>query len=210
MCSPLYEGGVGGVLVALTTLESVTPSTVAWHSLLPQVPPQGQRRHFLTGASWRGQFLITVAPQNDKCRSSKPCAPNPGMDCIAPRHTHGFATQFPKPPAVGCASSNGVASPPRRLRLPVEGSTSCTGLHRPGRPGGYPPGLPQIRTCPIKASGSSPRGFTIRLAIRRGNGNTGTEGQSPRRVAPRQGPRGGAPFPPPGARGTGLPSSWVL
>ncbi|MGD0659578.1 MAG: c-type cytochrome, partial [Syntrophorhabdales bacterium] len=25
----------------------------------------------------------------------------------------------------------------------------------PGRPGGYPPGPPQIRTCPIKAYGSS-------------------------------------------------------
>src|SRR5258708_7343008 len=27
--------------------------------------------------------------------------------------------------------------------------------HEPGRPGGCPPGLPQIRTCPIKAYGSS-------------------------------------------------------
>jgi hypothetical protein len=31
------------------------------------------------------------------------------------------------------------------------------GLRGPGRPGGCPPDLPQIRTCPIKASGSSRR-----------------------------------------------------
>jgi len=30
---------------------------------------------------------------------------------------------------------------------------------RPGRRGGCPPRLPQIRTCPIKASGSSGHGF---------------------------------------------------
>ena len=35
----------------------------------------------------------------------------------------------------------------------------------PGRPGDCSPGLPQIRTCPIKASGSSRHGFTSRLAI---------------------------------------------
>jgi prepilin-type N-terminal cleavage/methylation domain-containing protein len=33
----------------------------------------------------------------------------------------------------------------------------------PGRPGGCPPGLPQIRTCPIKAYGSSSHGFTAPL-----------------------------------------------
>ena len=32
----------------------------------------------------------------------------------------------------------------------------------PGRPGSCLPGLPQIRTCPIKASGSSIRGFALR------------------------------------------------
>ena len=37
----------------------------------------------------------------------------------------------------------------------------------PGRPGSCLPGLPQIRTCPIKASGSSRHGLTIRLATRR-------------------------------------------
>ena len=33
---------------------------------------------------------------------------------------------------------------------------------RPGRRGGCPPRLPQIRTCPIKASGSSGHGFAAR------------------------------------------------
>jgi hypothetical protein len=32
-------------------------------------------------------------------------------------------------------------------------------FNSPGRPGGCPPGLPQIRTCPIKAYGSSSHGF---------------------------------------------------
>ena len=36
---------------------------------------------------------------------------------------------------------------------------------RPGRPGDCSPGLPQIRTCPTKASGSSRHGFTSRFAI---------------------------------------------
>src|SRR5262249_12039142 len=37
------------------------------------------------------------------------------------------------------------------------------GIPVPGRPGGRPPGLPQIRTCPIKAYGSSRHGFTLPL-----------------------------------------------
>ena len=39
----------------------------------------------------------------------------------------------------------------------------------PGRPGGCPPGLPQIRTCPIRAYGSSSQGFASQrypLALR--------------------------------------------
>jgi len=40
---------------------------------------------------------------------------------------------------------------------------------KPGRPSGYPLGLPQIRTCPIKASGSSAPGWAgRRLHPRRG------------------------------------------
>ena len=41
----------------------------------------------------------------------------------------------------------------------LTGSTFASPLSPPGRPSGYPPGPPQIRTCPIKASGSS--GMTI-------------------------------------------------
>jgi hypothetical protein len=36
-------------------------------------------------------------------------------------------------------------------------------VYAPGRPGDCSPGLPQIRTCPIKASGSSSRGDARRL-----------------------------------------------
>jgi len=36
----------------------------------------------------------------------------------------------------------------------------------PGRSGGCPPPLPQIRTCPIKAYGSSDHGFAARLRTR--------------------------------------------
>jgi hypothetical protein len=43
----------------------------------------------------------------------------------------------------------------------------------PGRGGGCPPPLPQIRTCPIKASGSSRHGFVCRRAIRERDGNRG-------------------------------------
>ena len=39
-------------------------------------------------------------------------------------------------------------------------------VHLPGRPGSCLPGLPQIRTCPIQASGSSRHGFTSRFAMR--------------------------------------------
>jgi hypothetical protein len=42
----------------------------------------------------------------------------------------------------------------------------------PGRSGGCPPELPQIRTCPIKASGSSSHGLTTDGgAPARGTGN---------------------------------------
>ena len=34
---------------------------------------------------------------------------------------------------------------------------------QPGQPGGCPPGFPQIRTCPIKASGSSSHSFAFPL-----------------------------------------------
>jgi hypothetical protein len=35
----------------------------------------------------------------------------------------------------------------------------CLSEIEPGQPGGCPPGFPQIRTCPIKAYGSSSHGF---------------------------------------------------
>src|SRR5262249_8042067 len=42
----------------------------------------------------------------------------------------------------------------------------CISVPPLGRPGGCPPGLPQIRTCPTKAYGSSSHGFALRSAIR--------------------------------------------
>ncbi|MGD0662863.1 MAG: hypothetical protein ABSD38_32830, partial [Syntrophorhabdales bacterium] len=41
------------------------------------------------------------------------------------------------------------------LTLLVVANVSAQEFTLPGRPGGYPPGPPQIRTCPIKAYGSS-------------------------------------------------------
>ena len=58
----------------------------------------------------------------------------------------------------------------------------------PGRPGSCLPGLPQIRTCPTKASGSSRQGFTIRLAIRGGCVDPRAGERCPRWVAPPQVP----------------------
>jgi hypothetical protein len=62
----------------------------------------------------------------------------------------------------------------------------------PGRPGGFPPGLPQIRTCPIKAYGSSSHGFTAPLRYPRSFRGQGAEAQCPRLV-PRPRPRDSAP-----------------
>ena len=45
------------------------------------------------------------------------------------------------------------------------------------------PGLPQIRTCPIRASGSSRRGFAVPLHYPRSLREPGAEAQSPRPVA---------------------------
>ena len=45
-------------------------------------------------------------------------------------------------------------------------ATASLNKKMPGRRGGCPPRLPQIRTCPIKASGSSSRGFAYAAAHR--------------------------------------------
>ena len=63
----------------------------------------------------------------------------------------------------------------------------------PGRPRGYPLGLPQIRTCPIKASGSSRQGFTFALRYPWALREPGTGIQSPRRVAHPRFPDGHPP-----------------
>jgi hypothetical protein len=81
--------------------------------------------------------------------------------------------------------------------------------NEPGRPGGHPPGLPQIRTCPIKASGSSRRGLACPL-LPVAVPWTAYRGPMPPRCCPTTAPRRGAPFPPPGPRGTSSPASAVL
>ena len=43
----------------------------------------------------------------------------------------------------------------------------------PGRAGDYSPALPQIRTCPFGASGSSSQGLTFRLATHGGGVDSG-------------------------------------
>ena len=69
--------------------------------------------------------------------------------------------------------------------------------------------LPQIRTCPIKASGSSRRGLTC-AALPVVVSWTADRGSTPPRCCPATAPRRGAPFPPPGPRGTNSPASQVL
>src|SRR5262245_29515036 len=80
---------------------------------------------------------------------------------------------------------------------------------KPGRRRGCPRRLPQIRTCPIKASGSSRRGLTC-AALPVVVSWTADRGSMPPRCCPATAPRRGAPFPPPGARGTSSPASAVL
>ena len=80
---------------------------------------------------------------------------------------------------------------------------------RPGRRRGCPRRLPQIRTCPIKASGSSRRGLTC-AALPVVVSWTADRGSMPPRCCPATDPRRGAPFPPPGSRGTSSPASQVL
>jgi hypothetical protein len=79
----------------------------------------------------------------------------------------------------------------------------------PGRPRGCPLGLPQIRTCPIKAYGSSRHGFTPGFAIRSRSGD-----RLPRLGVPDLSPDCGSvtrpPFPPPGPRLASSPTSAVL
>jgi hypothetical protein len=71
------------------------------------------------------------------------------------------------------------------------------------------PRLPQIRTCPIKASGSSRRGFASRSAIRRCYGDKQRGPKSPAWCPPTA-PQRGTPFPRPGPGGSGSPVSQVL
>ena len=54
----------------------------------------------------------------------------------------------------------------------------------PGQRGGCPPRFPQIRTCPIRAYGSSSHRFTFRSAIRGGCGDRVIEVRCPRPVSP--------------------------
>ena len=63
----------------------------------------------------------------------------------------------------------------------------------PGGPGGCPLGLPQIRTCPIKAYGSSSHGFAFPLRYPRPLRGQGAEARCPRLVAR---PRARDPAPP--------------
>ena len=49
--------------------------------------------------------------------------------------------------------------------------TFTSKMASPGRPGGCPPGLPQIRTCPTQAYGSSGRGLTTCTATRNSFGH---------------------------------------
>ena len=79
----------------------------------------------------------------------------------------------------------------------------------PGRRRGCPRRFPQIRTCPIKASGSSRRGLTC-AALPVAVSWTADRGSMPPRCCPATAPRRGAPFPPPGPRGTSSPASAVL
>jgi len=76
-----------------------------------------------------------------------------------------------------------------RLAAEMVKSTGCCPV-RSGLIGdNYPspscclPPLPQIRTCPIEASGSSRQGFTFPLCYPWPLREPGTEAQSPRRVA---------------------------
>src|SRR5262249_45291479 len=71
-------------------------------------------------------------------------ADSPGT---APRRD--FNRAGDRPPARAGRSRAWSGTPPGRRR----------GRLRPGRAGGCPPALPQIRTCPIKASGSSCHAF---------------------------------------------------
>ena len=82
-------------------------------------------------------------------------------------------------------------------------------MNSPGRPGSCLPGLPQIRTCPIKAYGSSGRGLAcpvLPVVVP----ETVDRGPKPSHCCPPTVPRPGTPFPPPGSRGTSSPTSTVL
>jgi hypothetical protein len=100
-------------------------------------------------------------------------------------------------------------------RVPIKGFTFEVILlfraswRKPGRPGSYLPGLPQIRTCAINASGSSGRGLTcavLPVVV----SWTVDRGPKPPHCCPPTVPRPSTPFPPPGPRGTSSPASTVL
>ena len=69
--------------------------------------------------------------------------------------------------------------------------------------------LPQIRTCPIKAYGSSDSGLASRRVTCAGYGDSHSEGRPPQRF-PDTAPEPTPPFPPQGPRGVGSPASTVL
>ncbi len=67
--------------------------------------------------------------------------------------------------------------------MAVRDSWTGARKNRPGRGGSYLPPLPQIRTCPIKASGSSRQGFTFPLRYPWAFREPGTGVRSPRQVS---------------------------
>ena len=71
----------------------------------------------------------------------------------------------------------------------------------PGQPGGYPPGFPQIRTCPIKAYGSSSHGLGRQTCYPLSLRGHGSQGSMPPPCFPATAPQLGASFPPPGPPG---------
>ena len=94
------------------------------------------------------------------------------------------------PKAVGVALGQ-LDEPPPHWPLPQPVPQPPAGS-TPGRPRGCPLGLPQIRTCPIKAYGSSSHGFATPLCYPPPLRGQGAEARCPRLVA-RQRSRDPAP-----------------
>jgi hypothetical protein len=99
-------------------------------------------------------------------------------------------------------------------RVPIKGFTSETILlfrvtwRKPGSPRDYSLGPPQIRTCPLKASGSSRCGIAVPRTTGPFRGDTRVR-HDVLGVVPTPGPQRGAPFAPPGPEGRS-PASLLL